>query len=116
MFEAGYIEATRYIDGLFTYKRPLYVVVGLGWDCDEALLRRLGYRFVKSKPTARRYYYARPWPVWAALRGRGVMRQAYWGVLLWLYQRGLFHFRTPEAQCKRWRDIGLGPKPGEKHA
>jgi len=111
MFEAGYIEATRYIDGLFTYKRPLYVVVDLGWDCDVALLRRLGYRFVRSEPAIGRYYYARPLPVWAVLRGQEVVHGAYWGVLRWLYQRGLFHFRTPEAQRKRWRDIGLGPSP-----
>lgn len=55
--------------------------------------------------------YARPWALWAVLRLRQKVRESFWAVVTWLYHHGIIHVRTPEAQCSRWRDLGLGPDP-----
>lgn len=111
MLKVRYVEAIQHDDGRVSYKRPFYAK----WDFPTleqvVLLRELGYRFVTADLSMRQSYYARPWPLWAMLRLWRRCLDGHWGILAWLYRHGVFHFRTPEGVCKRWRDLGLGPNP-----
>lgn len=111
MLEARYVEATQHEDGSVGYKRPFYALAELVAPSEVALLYRLGYRYVKRDISMRRYYYARPWPLWAALRLSQKISRTFWGVLLILYQWGLIHKVTSPAQRTRFRDLRLGPGP-----
>lgn len=111
MLEAEFIETTQHEDGSATYKRPFYAEVLSPRSEQVALLQELGYRFVKKDIPWDRAFYARPWPLWAVLRLNRKVRDAFMAMAGWLYHRGVFHFRTPENLCVRWRDLGLGPGP-----
>ena len=120
MFEAktiSIVDAVR--TGLKTGHSPYYVLLGDRYlrKCHEVEpgsiveIFHLTYRLVERRPERAAGVYARPWLLWAILRLREKVRMAFWSSVGWLNRHGFIHFRTPEAQCIRWRDLGLGPDP-----
>ena len=76
--------------------------------------RALGYRFLERNPMRRTHIYARPFLVWLYLWGCLGVSRARRGLVQWLYQHDVIHFRTPESMCVRWCDLGLGSDPRRK--
>lgn len=75
-------------------------------------LEGLGYRLVSQRPWFPAAVYARPWLVWAPLRGVEMWKRGYWAMVRWLFDRGIFHLSTAEGAAFRWRDIRLGSQRG----
>lgn len=75
-------------------------------DIARVVMEGLGYRQVRREPAMRAGLYAKPWPLWALLRGRGRLANWCWGILWWLSDRGVFH--VPEGVQFMWRNVRLG--------
>lgn len=69
---------------------------------------QLGYRLVDREPVMSVSYYARPWLFWAVLRTRVKVRDWFWRLMCWMYDRRWFHLDRPEGTEFRWRDVRLG--------
>ena len=68
----------------------------------------LGYRLVAREPWWRVGLYARPWVLWALLRGVENWKAAYWGGIWWLYDKHIIHLASRDGSEFRWRDVRLG--------
>lgn len=73
-----------------------------------ALIRYHGYRMVERYLDRRAQLMARPLPLWAILRARVLVRDAFWRGMRWAYDHGLFHLASPEGMLFRWRDVRMG--------
>ncbi len=76
--------------------------------------RALGYRFLEHLTWAKTDIYARPLLAWLYLWVCLRVSRVWWGLVQWLYQHDIIHFRTPEAMRIRWRDLGFGPNPRQR--
>ena len=66
-----------------------------------------GYRFVALDVCTRVSFYARPWPVWAALRAREAAARLFWRAARMTHGR-FWHLKGEEGTMFRWRDARPG--------
>lgn len=73
---------------------------------------RIGYRRYDTIPYTRMGYYARPLALWLLLSACVTVRYAFWGILGWLHEHGVFHLTSQAGVMFRWRDVRPGRRDG----
>ena len=72
----------------------------------------LGYREVARDPAWRVTRYARPWLLWAILRGAAAVSSQFWRAMVVLHRWHIVRASVPEGVAVRWYNLRTWPWKG----